>query len=85
MDKQGEIVSWRHDNGASIEVWSGVAGLDCGSSALRAAMISAMRFWVREADIVTVVVNLSGEPRSVRLAAAEPRALGAWGHAIDAP
>jgi glycosidase len=50
-DKQGEIVSYRYDNGTSIEEWSDVAGLDYRSPELRAAMISAMRFWVREADI----------------------------------
>jgi glycosidase len=50
-DKQGEIVSYRYNNGTSIEEWSDVAGLDYRSPGLRAAMISAMQFWVREADI----------------------------------
>ena len=50
-DKQGEISSYRYDNGTSIEEWSDVAGLDYRAPGLRAAMISAMKFWVREADI----------------------------------
>ena len=50
-DKQGEISSYKYDNGTTIEEWSDVAGLDYRDPALRSAMISAMQFWVREADI----------------------------------
>jgi len=50
-DKTGEISYYRYDNGSSIEEWTDVAGLDYGSKELRAAMLSALQFWIRETDI----------------------------------
>ena len=51
-DKNGRITGYLYvgDDGKE-ESWSDVAGLDYHSTALRAAMIDAMRFWVTQADI----------------------------------
>jgi glycosidase len=51
-DKQGQISGYHYvgDDG-SEENWSDVAGLDYRSSALRAAMIDAMRFWVQDVGL----------------------------------
>jgi glycosidase len=50
-DAEGKITGFAFDNGKEIERWDDVVGLDYHSPALRQAMIEAMAFWVREADV----------------------------------
>jgi glycosidase len=50
-NEQGEIHSYRYNNGTEIEDWSDVIGLDYREPALWTAMTDAMAFWVREADV----------------------------------
>jgi glycosidase len=47
----GEITSYEYNNGREIEYWTDVIGLDYAQAPLHDAMIEAMLFWVREADI----------------------------------
>jgi glycosidase len=47
----GQITSYEYDNGREIEYWTDVVGFDYQQPALWDAMIEAMRFWVREANI----------------------------------
>jgi glycosidase len=48
---KGEITSYEFDNGREIEYWTDVIGLDYRQPGVADAMIDAMRFWIREADI----------------------------------
>jgi glycosidase len=48
---KGEITSYEYNNGREIEYWTDVIGFDYKQPALWDAMIGAMAFWVREADI----------------------------------
>lgn len=48
---KGEIHSFQYDNGTEVEDWSDVVGLDYSQKPLWTAMIQAMQFWVKEADI----------------------------------
>jgi glycosidase len=46
-----ELTSYEYDNGREIEYWTDVIGLDYKQPAVWNAMIDAMKFWVKEADI----------------------------------
>ncbi len=48
---KGELTSYEYDNGREIEYWTDVIGLDYRQVAVEDAMIDAMKFWVKEADI----------------------------------
>ncbi len=48
---RGDVTSYEYDNGREIEYWTDVIGLDYRKPALQVAMIDAMRFWVKVADI----------------------------------
>jgi glycosidase len=48
---KGELTSYEYDNGREIEYWTDVIGLDYRRPEVWDAMIAAMKFWVREADI----------------------------------
>jgi glycosidase len=48
---KGQLTSYEYDNGREIEYWTDVIGLDYRQPAVSNAMIDAMRFWVREANI----------------------------------
>ncbi len=49
---QGEITGYTYEpTPGHVEVWEDVVGLDYGQPALWAAMVDAMRFWLREADV----------------------------------
>lgn len=48
---KGELTSYEYDNGREIEYWTDVIGLDYRQPALWDAMIGAMKYWVKEADI----------------------------------
>ncbi len=50
-DATGKITAARIGSGADAQVWEDVAGLDYKVPALRAAMIDAMAFWIRTADV----------------------------------
>lgn len=47
----GEIDSYVYDNGRELEYWTDVLGLDYSQPTLWGAMVDALLFWVREADI----------------------------------
>lgn len=51
QNAQGQITSYDYDNGTTIEHWSDVAGLDYRAPEVRAQMIAALRFWIRETGI----------------------------------
>ena len=55
----GEITEPLNDDGSSTE-WTDVADLDYRSSAMRAAMIGAMRFWLEELDVDGFRVDVAG-------------------------
>lgn len=50
-DARGEIVSVTFGEGAAREEWTDVVALDYRQPALRAAMVEAMAWWVREVDV----------------------------------
>ena len=62
LDAHGEIFPVTFNAGTpSEEHWSDVTGLNYGAPALRDAMIAAMRFWVREADLDGFRCDVAGE------------------------
>jgi glycosidase len=50
-DKDGKIGGYTFMGGDGVEEWSDVSQLDYKQPAVRKAMIDAMMFWVKEADI----------------------------------
>jgi glycosidase len=50
-DAKGDLVSYNFDNGREIEYWTDVVGLDYRQPGVADAMIDAMTYWVREADV----------------------------------
>ena len=50
-DADGRIRACEFHNGTQVELWSDVIALDYEQPALRQAMIDAMLFWLREADV----------------------------------
>ena len=48
---KGQIHSYRYHNGTDVEDWTDVVGLDYSQKTLWTAMIQAMQYWVKEADI----------------------------------
>ncbi len=48
---KGALTSYEFDNGREIEYWTDVIGLDYRQPALWDAMIDAMKYWVKTADI----------------------------------
>ncbi|RST30244.1 alpha-amylase [Sphingomonas ginkgonis] len=50
-DEKGKIISVRFGEAPNYEYWTDVVALDYSKPELRAAMLDAMRFWVRNADI----------------------------------
>ena len=50
-DAHGRIHSYVYEGGHGIEYWTDVIGLDYAQRALWPAMLEAMAFWVKEADI----------------------------------
>ncbi len=48
---KGELTSYEYDNGREIEYWTDVIGLDYRQPPLWDAMIDAMKYWVKTADI----------------------------------
>jgi glycosidase len=48
---KGELTSYEYDNGREVEYWTDVIGLDYKQSAVWDAMIGAMKYWLKEADI----------------------------------
>ncbi len=50
-DESGKIGPVTFGSGADKQVWEDVVGLDYKNPALRAAMIDAMAFWIKTADV----------------------------------
>jgi glycosidase len=50
-DASGKIGPVKFGSGADAQVWEDVVGLDYRNPALRAAMIDAMAFWIKTADV----------------------------------
>ncbi len=50
-NKQGEIGGYIFPGSDGTESWSDVSGLDYSQAGVRTAMVNAMQYWVREADI----------------------------------
>jgi glycosidase len=50
-DAKGDLVSYNFDNGREIEYWTDVVGLDYRQPGVADAMIDAMTYWVKEADV----------------------------------
>jgi glycosidase len=50
-DENGKIGAVTFGTGADKQVWEDVVGLDYKNTAMRAAMIDAMAFWIKTADV----------------------------------
>jgi glycosidase len=48
---KGELTSYEYNNGREIEYWTDVIGLDYQKPEVWGAMIGAMKFWIKEANI----------------------------------
>lgn len=58
--RNGDFTVPLNEHGEPITDWSDVCDLDYGNPALRRAMIEAMQYWLREADIDGYRVDMAG-------------------------